>query len=138
MRFSWVAAAALMLLCGSAQAEQQKRMQPADPAAGKLTIGIGLICNTSRQMERYVSLRADGTEMQHALLVVNREARDPRACGLAAVAYLRDRTVETKDMEGKVVAIVRVNIVAGYDGRQWSAVAPMIQYAMMETDGYAI
>ena len=135
MHFSWAAAAAVVVLGGSAQAG--RAVDPGDPP-GDVTVGSGLICNTSQQVERYVTLRAGGSEIQNALQLVNREARDPRACGLAAVAYHRDRTVETKSLDGKVVAIVRISVLAGYDGQQWAPVSPRVQYAVVETEGYAI
>ena len=69
---------------------------------------------------------------------VNQEAQDPRACGLAAVAFVPDKTMATKPMGGKLVKIVRINVVAGYNGTGWHHVASTVQYAIMPTEGEEI
>lgn len=135
MRLSWAVATAGLLLCGAAQAEEQGKQAP---DKDEVALGVGLICNTSEQMQRYVTLRADGAETNRALRAVNDEAHDPRACGLAAVAFMADETVETKSMQGKIVSIVRISIVAAFDGQQWGSVPGMVQYALIEPEGYEI
>ena len=83
-------------------------------------------------------LLLSGAKTTNALKAVNDEAQDPRACGVAAVAFLSDETVETKNMQGKIVSIVRINIVAAFDGRHWGRVPGMVQYALIEPEGYEI
>lgn len=103
-----------------------------------LTIGVGIICNTPEQMQRLVGLRDGGAEVGGAVHVVNNEAKDPRACGVAAVAYMAEQMMEMKNVRGKLVKIVRINVVAAFDGMRWSRVPAMTQYALIEPDGYAI
>ena len=50
---------------------------------------------------------------------VNSAARDGHACGIAAVAYIRDRTVGTVKLNDRLVQIVRINVVAGFTGSGW-------------------
>jgi hypothetical protein len=137
MKLSWAAAAAVLLLTGVTQAEELTNKAPEMPPED-VAVGIGIICNTSEQVQRFVGLRAGGAEARSAVNVVNDEAKDPRACGVAAVAFMSDGQVETKTVHGKLVSIVRINIVAAFDGRRWSLVPAMTQYALMEADGYAI
>jgi len=133
MRLFWAAAAALALWSatpGNVNAE------PMDD--GNLAIGVGIICNTPEQMERLVGLRNDGKEMKGAVIAVNVEAKDPRACGVAAVAFMSDKMIDMKNVQGKLVQIVRISVVATFDGRQWARVPVMTQYALIEPEGYSI
>jgi hypothetical protein len=137
MRISYLAAT-VALLCGAAQAEEQSNNPATGPVNEKMAVGVGIICNTSEQVERYVDLRANGTELQGAVNVVNTEAHDPRACGVAAIAFMPDQKVETKSAQGKLVSIMRINIVATFDGVRWSTVPGMVQYTLVTTEGYEI
>jgi hypothetical protein len=135
MRLSWAAAAAAALaLWGTTPADV--RANPLDEDG--LTIGVGIICNTPEQMQRLVGLRAGGAEVTGAVTVVNGEANDPRACGVAAVAYMSDKMIDMREVRGKLVQIVRINVIAAFDGRHWARVPVMTQYALIEPDGYAI
>ena len=159
MRSSYAVAAALVVITGSAalagqvvqpsMLQQNKGQpiianpeavpaQPRMPSATDLHIGIGVICNTNRQAQNYVKLRARGIEISMAVNSVNQTAKDPKACGVAAIAYKRDKTMATKSLNGKVVDIVRVNIFAGYDGHGWARIPEMTQYAIIRTKGIAI
>ena len=103
-----------------------------------LSIGIGIICNTPEQMQRLIRLRMDGAGVNRAVLAVNGEAKDPRACGVAAVAYVSDKMVDMKTVKGKLVQIMRISVIATFDGQQWARVPAMTQYALIEPEGYAI
>jgi hypothetical protein len=131
---SLAAAAAALMVCGAAQAA---KLAGQEPDQGP-TVGIGVICNTGEQAEQYVSLRAKGQDLTPAVATVNEQARQPRACGIAAIAYIRDQTMGTKTVNGKLVEIVRINVIAGYNGRGWQQVANTVQYAVIETKGMAI
>jgi len=141
MRVIWAAAAAALLIGGVARAESQDRMQDQMqrqmPARGDAAVGIGVICNTSQQAEQFVTLRRKGTEPERAMQTVNAGARDQRACGVAAIAYIRDATIETTAMRDQLVQIVRVNVVAGFNGSAWQR-ADMVQYAVLEGGGESI
>ena len=135
MRFSVAAAAAaaIALWC----------VTPANVSASPLgedglTIGVGIICNTPEQMQRLVGLRAGGAEVTGAVTAVNDEAKDPRACGVAAVAFMSEQMMELRNVRGKMVQIVRINVIAAFDGRQWARVPAMTQYALIEPGGYTI
>ena len=136
MRVSWAAAAAAALVLWGATAEGASA-NPIEEESN-LAIGVGIICNTSEQMQRLVGLRIDGEEVPRAVSTVNDEVKDPRACGVAAVAFTSDEMVDMKTVHGKLVQIVRINVVAAFDGEQWSRVPVMTQYALIEPDGYTI
>ena len=124
------AATATVMLAGTARAEIPGMNGPA--------VGVGMICNTSEQAHRFVDMRAKGTEAKQAMDAVNREAHDAHACGLAAIAFIKDATVESQPVADKLVQVVRINIVAGFNGDGWQRVSGMVQYAVMEGEGETI
>ena len=101
-------------------------------------IGVGIICNTAEQAERYVSLIGAGQESEPAIKAVNMEEKNPHACGIAAAAFRRTATLDTKAVRGKLMQIVRVNILAGFDGINWQPASGRIQYAVTEPGGMEI
>ena len=134
MRLFWAAGAAALAIWSATPGNVSA--EPMDD--GNLAIGVGIICNTPEQMERLVGLRNDGKEMVHAVSAVNNEAKDPRACGVAAVAFMSDKMVDMKNVQGKLVQIVQISVVAAFDGRRWSRIPTMTQYALIESEGYSI
>lgn len=122
--------AAAVATGASAQAQQ--------PMGEGTKIGVGMICNSPAQAARFVELRAQGREGQAAMDAVNAEARDPQACGLAAIAFTQGQTLELKPVANKLVQVVRVNILAGFDGNAWQQVSAMTQYAVLEGEGESI
>ena len=134
MRVFWVAAAAAVLVCNGARAAEG----PA-PENGDAAVGISILCNTPQQAEQFVSLRGKGAAPEKAMQVVNASARDGHACGVAAVAYIRNQTVGTVKLKDRLVQIVRINVVAGFTGSRWErATADMIQYAVLEGTGESV
>jgi hypothetical protein len=133
MRILSVATAA-MLVCGGALAAEG----PA-PENGDTAVGVGILCNTPQQAEQFVNLRGKGAAPEKAMQVVNAAARDGHACGIAAVAYIRNQTVGTVKLKDRLVQIVRINVVAGVTGSGWErAIADMTQYAVLEAAGESV
>jgi hypothetical protein len=137
MRLCGAAAAALLLACGIARADQPG-MQPDGPTGTGATVGVGMICNTADEATQFLKLRAKGADLRQAMAVVNRQAHEPRACGVAAVAYIRDQTIGTQTVNDKLLQIVRINVIAGYNQSGWHRIAGAVQYAVVEQKGYAI
>ena len=134
MRVFLTAALAAAFACGVAQANDQT--QP--PANGDAAVGVGIICNTSQQAQQFVKLRTSGVRPEHAMRAVNAGARDARACGVAAVAYVRNETVDTMKLKDRLVQIVRINVVAGFNGSGWQRVSDLVQYAVLEGEGESV
>jgi hypothetical protein len=131
-------ALAVVVFLGAAQANAQT---VGAPSGGTIQagIGVGIICNTPEQAGRFVGLRAEGNEPADAIAAVNAEVHDPRACGVAAVAFMRNQTVATRTMGDRLVQIVRINVVAGFNGTNWlRASSDLVQYAVIEADGQSI
>lgn len=135
---SITAAAAILMIAGAARADDVIGLPGQGRQADGPVVGVGVICNTNDQAEQFIGLRQGGQDIVPAMATVNRQANNPRACGLAAVAFVPDKTMATKTMGGRLVRIVRVNVVAGYNGSSWQHVAATVQYAIVEAKGEAI
>ncbi len=129
------AAAGALLVAGAARADD---LAGPPNQAGDTVVGIGVICNTSEQAEHFVSLRQQGQDITPAVAKVNEQAGEPRACGVAAIAFVPHKTLDTKTLGGKLVRIVKINVVAGYNGAGWQPVANTVQYAVVEAKGEEI
>src|SRR5262245_16201716 len=132
MRILWAAAAAAFV-CGVARADDLSRT----PTNGDAAVDIGIICNTSQQAQQFVRLQSSGARPELAMQAVNTNA-DTRACGVAAIAFVRDETVDTVKLKDRLVQIVRINVVAGFNGAGWQRVSNMVQYAVLDSGGEAI
>jgi hypothetical protein len=131
IRILWAAAAAAGLICGAARADEL-------PVNGDAAVGIAIICNTPRQAKQFVNLRGSGVTPGQAMHAVNAGARDVRACGVAAVAYVRDATIDTMKLKDRLVQIVRINVVPGFNGTGWQRVSDLVQYAVLESGGESV
>ena len=98
---------------------------------GGVAIGSTIICDTSEQARRFVTLRNDGSEAVQALQVINQEAKNPTACGPAVVAFRAGETVQSERMDGRLVNVVKVTVLAYNTGAGWSPVPETVQYAII-------
>ena len=126
------AAAAAAFICSAANAGEIIG-SPDQP-----TVGVGMICNTSDQAKQFLELRAQGIAAKEAMEKVNSAAQNPHACGVAAIAFTLDKTVDAKPVNNKLLLLERINVLAGYDGNGWQNIPAMIQYAVVEGRGDVI
>jgi hypothetical protein len=101
---------------------------------GDVSIGSTIICDTSDQARRFVTLRNDGSEPVQALQLINREANNPTACGPAVVAFRPGETVQSERMQSKRVNVVKITVLAFNTGDGWSPVPETVQYAILIND----
>jgi hypothetical protein len=85
-----------VLLCFSARAQ-------------KVEVGTGIVCDTQKQMERFVAL-FDG-DPEAAVKAVNTEVGDPNACVFGTIAYVRGPDIATARTQNATFQIVRVLVV---------------------------
>lgn len=127
-----------MALCGAARADD--RIVPI--VNGNAGIGQGIICDTSDQAGRFLALRNGGSSIDVAVDAVNSEARDPRACGAAMVAFKMEEEMSKaalQHMDGRPVAIVKITVLAiSEDGENWAAILPKTQYTVLPAQGQDI
>jgi|SRR5581483_4536623 len=130
MRMILPLAIALALSAGTASAQDLKR----DAA-----IGQGIICDTSDQAVRFVTLLNDGATADRAVQTINTEAKDERACGEAVIAFTMDEDVGSQHMGGKPVSIAKITVLAiSHDGAHWAPISPKVQYTVLPAKGEEI
>ena len=134
MRLPVTAVATMLLVCGIARADERTT----NPVNADAKLGIGMICDTPVQAERYIALLRAGQKADLAMNVVNTEVKNPRACGIAAVVFTRDATLDTKTVHGKLLQVVRIDVIAGFNGVGWQRASSLVQYAVMEPTGMEI
>ena len=88
-----------LLLCSPARAQEYEH-------------GTALLCDSQKQVERYVAL-FQGDE-QSTVDAVNTEVRNPTACGLGTVAFVRGPDLGTARNRESAFQIVRI-LVVGVD-----------------------
>ena len=73
----------------------------------------------------------DGSEAVQALQVINKEANNPTACGPAVLAFRTGETIKSERMDGQLVRVVKVTVLAYNNGAGWSPVPETVQYAII-------
>ena len=91
-------------------------------------LGVGLICNSEAQVERYLALNVDDEAPDKAIEVVNAEANDPNACALASIAFVRGGAGKSVPAPGGHMKITPVMILAAQTPAGWQRIAPLLQY----------
>jgi hypothetical protein len=130
MRFSLYLPMVLMLSCLPAKAQED--LPP--KAQEKIEIGQGVVCDTLQQVERYVALRGNGTETNAALQTVNDEAHVP-ACSVALVMFSAGVRVAGMSLQGKLLSIIKINVLAFGRGPAWMKIPATIRYTVTAEKG---
>lgn len=118
----------MLLLCGTPALAQQSH----DPDGA---VGRGLVCDSSRQLERFVEFLNQGKQEDDALQAVNDEAQNPMACGVFLAAFALGKPVINATMLGEAVRIVEITVIAVNDGAEWRSVQPTTQYTLLSEPG---
>jgi hypothetical protein len=98
------------------------------PADNPVEVGIGLICNSEQQVQRYLSLHVKHEEPESAIQTVNIEAKDPNACAMAAIAFIRGEESATVPAPGGQMKVMRIMIIAAQTPAGWTRVSGLVQY----------
>jgi hypothetical protein len=91
-------------------------------------VGAGLICNSAEQVERYLALHIADSAPEQAIKTVNDEVKDPNACALAAIAFVRGEQSKSVEAPGGIMKVTEVVIVALQTREGWQRVQPILQY----------
>jgi len=100
--------------------------------ADEVETSTGVICNTQKQMERFVAL--NDADPQSAIRVINAEEHDPEACAVASLAFVRGGnpiTVRRKDATFQIVPILVVGVVTR-DGVR--GVIPAVYFTLFKVE----
>jgi hypothetical protein len=138
MRLSLGLAAALICAISVAHAEMPSPHARKPGAPGDISVGGAIICDTSEQAQRYVTLRNSGNAEMTALQLVNTEANKPTACGAAVIAFRRGETIRTERIDGASVHVMKITVLAISSGARWSRVPETEQYAIIPPPGIEV
>jgi hypothetical protein len=108
-----------VLLCCSARAQN-------------VEVGIGIVCDTQRQMERFVALFDGDTEA--AVNAVNAEEDDPNACVFGTIAYVRGPDIATARTQHATFQIVRILIVGIFTEAGYRATVPAAFFSVEKVE----
>jgi hypothetical protein len=108
------------------------------PAAAAEEVGRGVICDTAKQVEQFVTYRNHGMEPRTALQAVNDEAHSTSACNYAMVVFTSDKPVIVMTMNGRLVHILQITVLAFGDGSAWKRMPDTVQYTPIIKKGLVI
>ena len=92
----------------------------------------GPICDTQKQAER-LAILLDGNE-HTAIAMVNAEERDPSACALETVAFVRGASLATARNRADTFAVVEVLVVGVDLGSGFQSIAPAAYFMLFKID----
>ena len=122
---------ALLTLCFCAPAQSADNSDVDD-------IGVGVVCDTAKQVETLVRAINDGKDLEAAVQVVNATTGNSIACTLAAVAFTTGAPVSQQTLQGEAVSIVQIKVYAVSNGDSWKRVPDTVQYTVMQPKGETI
>lgn len=91
-------------------------------------VGIGLICNSEAQVQRFLTLHLKDESPEIAIRVVNTEVADPSACSMAAIAFTRGKEATAVPAPGGQMRIIEIKIVAAQTPFGWQPVTGLVQF----------
>ena len=113
----------LICFCFGAIAQEQET---------EVKFGVGIICDTAQQVERYLVILNNGTaSSKNALQAVNTEAKNPNACGMAAIAFLPDKQIGSVNTSNGAIRVMRIEIIATVTEAGWHQVPVTVQYTAL-------
>ena len=102
----------------------------------ELEYATGTVCDTQKEMERYVAV-FDG-DAAAAIATVNAEEHDPSACALATVTYLRGPELGTARNKNSAFQIVRILVVGVATAQGIQVVKPAALFTIFGIREYAV
>jgi hypothetical protein len=104
--------------------------------ASDYEIGASLVCDTQRQVERFVALFTG--DAQAAIRVVNAEEENPTACAIMNVAYMRGTQVGMARHGDTAFEIIRILVVGIEAGNGIRPVRPAAYFSLFGVKEYAV
>ena len=92
----------------------------------------GVICGTEKEAERLAML-LDGNE-DAAIAMVNAEERDPNACAVETVAFVRGASLAMERSRADTFAVVEVLVVGADLGSGFQSIAPGAYFMLVKID----
>ena len=124
----WTIALTIAGFAATAQAEPNVpgRTQ-GPPQANEVHVGVGVVCNSSQQVARYLAAKADSS-IEDAIQLVNNEENDASACGMAMVAFEVGARIGDIRVPDGVMHVTQITIKAVATDNGWQQVSGKMQY----------
>jgi hypothetical protein len=100
--------------------------------AQDVELGPSLICNTEKQVERFIALY-DG-DARAAIGAVNSEVHDPTACGLVNTAYVRGRQLATARNKDTTFGVVEILVLGVDEEGSVESITPAVFYSLFPVE----
>jgi hypothetical protein len=126
MKAALSALLALVALCAPARAAQHE-----------VQTGSIMICDTKKQIERYVTFLNIAGKEETAVRTVNTEAEDPNACALSNIAYIRGARVGVVRTSNEAFEIFEILAIGLNTPAGWRAAQPGIFFTLVKVKEYA-
>jgi hypothetical protein len=136
MRLSKRIAVLLALLATASVTAVSLPVRAADAQAMDYEVGKALICDTKAQAERFVALFHG--DAPAAIGVVNAEQRNPSACAIVSVAYVRGPSLGTARNHDDAFQIVRILVVGVASENAIRAVRPAAYFTLLRVKEFAV
>jgi hypothetical protein len=121
MSLTRIALLLLVTLCLPARAED-----------ADVELGVGLVCDTQQQVERFVAVFHG--DVAAAAKAVNDEVNNPTACVVASMAFVRgDELGTTRSNEG-TFQIFKILLVGVGTGSGMQAVTPSVYFSVAKVE----
>jgi hypothetical protein len=104
--------------------------------AQEIELGTVMICDTQQEVERFVALFQG--DAQTAISAVNAEEKNPSACAVANVAYLRGPQVGMARTRSDAFQIVPVIVLGLSTPAGLRSVTPAPFFSLVKVDEYAV
>lgn len=139
MRTATIASVGLLAL-----ALVSARATAADPAIdqalahGDVQVGVGVVCDTSDQIQQFAKLSEQDGNVAKAIKAVNTAAKNPAACAQIVAAFVRGKNVGQVHRAHDSLQVAEITILAVPEGNQWQFVSPVKQYTAFAVKGIEI
>jgi hypothetical protein len=132
IKFGIIAAAMSTVVAGAftwASAQEYQDKQTITQSA------IGLICDTTEQVEQVVKETRSAANLGDAIKAVNAQTGDAQACAIAMIRFVAEQEVERLG----TFKIERIRVIGFNDGEKWLAVEPpRVQFSILDPDGQEV
>jgi hypothetical protein len=118
----------LALLCAGTGANAQHAVEPQQPVPDNVHVGVGIICDSSAQVERYLALKNDNASVEDAIKTVNTEANQSSACGMAMVAFMTGDPIAKVSVQDGTMHVTKITVLAIATEHGWQQVPGTVQY----------
>jgi hypothetical protein len=104
--------------------------------AADYEVASSLVCDTQEQVERFVALFAG--DAQAAIRLVNAEQKNPTACAMMNIAFVRGNQLGTARHGDNAFHITHILVIGVENGNGIQPVQPAAYYSAFGVKEYAI